>query len=107
MLPSLISISSKLNSLWLRYTYPFAEFGRGASVHHSCEIRRPASTEIELGDKVYLAPVVWLDVAPGKTSHQNKETSKIVIGNGSAIGRRCTISAKNRVELKEEVLLAP
>jgi acetyltransferase-like isoleucine patch superfamily enzyme len=98
-----LEIGMKLHSIWLRYTYPFAGFGRSVSVDPSCDIRRSASPEIRLGDNVYLAPDVWLDVAPCSSEPE----PKITIGSGSAIGRRSTISARNRIVLEADVLLAP
>jgi acetyltransferase-like isoleucine patch superfamily enzyme len=102
-LAAILGIRTRLNSVWLRCTYPFAEFGRGVSVHASCDIRRSVSPEIRLGDDVYLAPGVWLDVTTGSRHPE----PKIVIGNGCAIGRRSTLSARNRIVLEAEVLLAP
>jgi len=100
---AILGIGTKLHSLWMQSTYPFAEFGRGVSVHYSCDIRRSMSREIRLGDDVYLAPGVWIDVVPGSPDPK----PKIVIGNGCAIGRRSTISARNRIVLEADVLLAP
>jgi acetyltransferase-like isoleucine patch superfamily enzyme len=102
-LATLLGLGTKLHSIWLRRTYPFAEFGDGVSVHSSCDIRRSAAPEIRLGDNVYLAPGVWIDVAPGSSNFE----PKIVIGNGCAIGRLSTISARNQVVLEDDVLLAP
>src|SRR5580704_617018 len=103
MLGAMLGVGTKLHSIWLRCTYPFAEFGRGVSVHSSCDIRRSMSREIRLGDGVYLAPDVWIDVAADSPGPEPKN----VIGNGCAIGRRSTISARNRIVLEADVLLAP
>lgn len=100
---AILGIRSKLNSLWMQSTYPFAEFGRGVSIHYSCDIRRSISPQIRLGDDVYLAPGVWIDVVPGPPSPE----PKIILGNGCAIGRRCTISARQQIVLEADVLLAP
>jgi len=56
-----------------------------------------------LADDVYLAPGVWIDVVTGSAGPD----PKVVIGNGCAIGRRSTISAKNQIVLEADVLLAP
>jgi acetyltransferase-like isoleucine patch superfamily enzyme len=96
-------IATKLNTIWLRYTYPFAEFGRGVSIHYSCDIRRPISPGISIGDDVYIAPDVWLNIAPGTTSAE----PRIVIGSKCGIGKRCMISALNRIEIEPNVLFAP
>jgi acetyltransferase-like isoleucine patch superfamily enzyme len=102
-LGAVLGLGSALNSFWMRSTYPFAEFGRGVSVHYSCDIRRSISPGIRLGDDVYLAPGVWIDIEPGSSSPE----PKVVIGSGCAIGRRSTISARNQIILEADVLLAP
>jgi abequosyltransferase len=96
-------IATWLNTIWLRHTYRFAEFGRGVAVHRSCDIRRSMSPHIKLGDNVYLASDVWINVAHAA---QDLEP-KVVIGNGAEIGRRSTISARNSIVLEADVLLAP
>jgi acetyltransferase-like isoleucine patch superfamily enzyme len=102
-LGALLGIGTKLHGIWLRHTYPFAEFGDRVRVHSSCDIRRSAAPEIRVGDGVYLGPGVWIDVALGSTSTE----PKVVLGRGCAIGRRSTISARNQVILEADVLLAP
>jgi acetyltransferase-like isoleucine patch superfamily enzyme len=100
---SIEHLATILNSILLKWTYPFARFGRNVGIHHSCDILRSMSSDISLGDRVYLASDVWLNVAPGSDSPE----PKIVLGNGCGIGRRSMISARNRIELQEDVLLAP
>jgi acetyltransferase-like isoleucine patch superfamily enzyme len=100
---AILGLGTKLHSIWLRCTYPFAEFGQGVSVDSSCDIRRSVSSQVRLGDGVYLAPEVWIDVAGAATGSE----PKIVIGNGCAIGRRSTICARNQIILEADVLLAP
>jgi acetyltransferase-like isoleucine patch superfamily enzyme len=96
-------IATRLNSIWLRRTYRFPEFGHGVRVHSSCDIKRSMSPHIRLEDEVQLAPDVWLNVVGGSQTSE----PKIVIGKGSGIGRRSTISARNRIVLEADVLLAP
>ncbi len=107
VLPSISRVRTKFNSLWLERTYPFAGFGRKVSIHYSCDIRRSVSPGIRLGDHVYLAPEVWINVIPDSSAPEPKTDPKIVIGNGCSIGRRCAILARNRIVLEEDVLLAP
>jgi acetyltransferase-like isoleucine patch superfamily enzyme len=94
---------TKLNSVWLKRTYPFAAFGRNVAVHYSCDILRSMSPHISFGDKIYVAPDVWMNVARGSSNSE----PKITIGSGCRIGRRATISARNRIILEADVLLAP
>jgi acetyltransferase-like isoleucine patch superfamily enzyme len=96
-------MATKLNTTWLQATYPFACFGRQVSIHYSCEIYRGSSPHIHLGDEVYLAPDVWLNVVFGSEN----PGPKIALGKGCRIGRRSTISARNYIELGDDVLLAP
>jgi len=91
------------NTAWLRWTYPFVAFGRKVSIHYMCDIRRSSAAMMSIGDNVYLAQDVWLNVpeyVPGAAP-------VIVLGTGCRIGRRCMITARNSVRLEEDVLLGP
>lgn len=93
--------ATRLHTAWLRATYPFHSFGNGSSVHYSCELDRRTAYRISIGEHVYVAPEVWINVegdAPGPA---------IYFGSGCRIGRRSVISAKNRICLEDDVLLAP
>jgi hypothetical protein len=68
---------TKLHSIWLQQTYRFAAFGRNVSVHYSCDIRRSMSPGISLGDKIYLAPDVWINVAPGSPDRSLRSQSEV------------------------------
>jgi len=96
-------LATKLSTAWLRSTYPFLGFGRGVSIHFSCDIGRSGSEHIVIDDEVYMSTDVWLNIAPG--SSEIKE--KIILGKGCRIGRRSIISARNRIVLEGDVLLAP
>ena len=94
---------TKSRTLWMRLTYPFTEFGRGVSIHHSSFIRRAASARIRIGDNVYIGPGVWLNIPNFVAS----APPAIVLGAGCKVGRQCMISGKNSVLLEEDVLLGP
>jgi len=101
---SLVSrVATKLNSIWLGKTYPFATFGRNVALHYSSDIQRAISPYISRGDNIYVAQDVWLNVPPGADGRE----PKIVLGSGCSIGRRSTISARNKIVLEADVLLAP
>ena len=93
----------RLHTEWLKRTYPFPVFGTRNSIHYSCEIGRPMARFISLQDRIYLARDVWLNI---EYRSKDKEP-KIVLNSGCKIGRRSTISSKNRILLEEDVLLAP
>jgi acetyltransferase-like isoleucine patch superfamily enzyme len=92
-----------LYTRWIKNTYPFAKFGRGTSVDHTCDILRSRASAVSLGENVYLAPDIWLNVTEGVRGPR----PKIVLGAGCRIGRRTTISARNHICLEEDVLTAP
>jgi acetyltransferase-like isoleucine patch superfamily enzyme len=92
-----------LNSRWLQSTYPFAGMGRRVSIHYTCDILRSVAGLIHFGEDIVLARDIWLNALP--TSDSNGP--KIVLGNGCRIGRRSSISARNRIVLEENVLFAP
>ena len=75
----------------MAWTYPFAAFGQGSSMHYTCELRRSISDRIKIGDDVYIGPEAWLNVPEYLTN----APPALVIGSGCRIGRRCILSAKN------------
>jgi acetyltransferase-like isoleucine patch superfamily enzyme len=96
-------LTNKANSIWLKLTYPFSRFGRGVSIHRTCEIRRCYAHRIQIEDSVLLDREVWLNVPTISSSSE----PAIVIGRGSNVGRRSTISARNQIRILENVLFAP
>lgn len=96
-------VASKLNTEWLRATYPFAAIGRRLSIAPSCDLGRCRARQISLGDEVLLTAGVWLNIV----QDSGPQRTKLVLGSGCKIGRRSTISAKNYIELESDVLLAP
>jgi acetyltransferase-like isoleucine patch superfamily enzyme len=97
------SFLTKVASHWMRLLYPFSSFGHDVSIHHTCDIRRAAARRIRIGDRVYIAEGTWLNIP----EPDRDETPAIILGDGCKIGRRCMISAKNRVYLEEDVMLGP
>jgi len=92
-------ILTKLNSLWVSATYPFARKGRNMSLHYGSDISRRLAPLIRLGNRVKIGNRAWL-------SHgwEDNET-KITIDDDCRIGARCTISAKNSIHLERDVIL--
>jgi acetyltransferase-like isoleucine patch superfamily enzyme len=94
---------TRLYTNWIQYTFAFCAFGRGVSIHYSCDISKRSAENISVGDDVYLAPDVWLNTAPGAS----ELGPKIVLSNGCKIGRRSMISSRKQIVLESDVLLAP
>jgi acetyltransferase-like isoleucine patch superfamily enzyme len=97
-LPSMIT---KLNSLWIRYTYPFASVGNKASFHHTSKIFRPRSTRISLGNGVSLREFAWLSVATEDPTGE----PVIVLEDNCHVGFGSILSARNRIYLERDVLV--
>ena len=103
-LSSVGRVLTKLNTIWLRTTYPFHSIGKGVSIHYTCEMHRSVAKGISFGDDVFLAAGVWINVVGGGTSNN---VLPISFGNGCKIGRYSVISAKNSICLEDDVTLAP
>jgi acetyltransferase-like isoleucine patch superfamily enzyme len=92
---------TKLYSLWVSRSYPFASIGRNVSFHITSRISRPRSSRISLGNSVSLKEYAWLSVA---TEDPIGEPT-IVLGDNCHIGFGSIISAKNRICLEQDVLV--
>jgi acetyltransferase-like isoleucine patch superfamily enzyme len=93
-------VLTKLNSLWVSATYPFARKGRNMSLHYGSEISRRLSPRIWLGDDIEIGRHSWLSMS----TEWNNEIN-ITIEDNCRIGARCTISAENSIHLKRGVVL--
>jgi len=97
-------VLTKLNSLWLAATYPFAGVGRSLSAHYASEISRTLAPHIRLGNHVEIGRHTWFHTWSIPTI-EDKNALKIIVEDGSRIGPRCTISAANSIHLEREVVL--
>ena len=94
-------ILTKLYSLWVRLTYPFASLGKSVSIHYTCDLRNTGL--IELGSFVTVHKDTWLQAY---ASAANKGKAVLVIGDHCFIARRCHIAAKNGIHIEPNVLFA-
>ena len=92
---------SKLYTIWLIATFPFASSGRKLSVHFCCMLARELAHHIELGNSVIIKKDSWLNIISDDT-----DEVKIKIEDGCIIGTRCTLSAKNLIHLEPDVITA-
>lgn len=95
--------ASKLRSLWIEWTYPFASIGKGFWVHHSCELSRSTAGYIRLGDSVFLERGASLKVP----AVPDGDKPVIILEDGCRISRRSTISAKNRIHVGRNTIFGP
>jgi acetyltransferase-like isoleucine patch superfamily enzyme len=93
---------SKLYTLWLVATFPFASKGRNLSIHFPCKISRKMAHHISLGNSVIIKRDTWLNIIPDDT-----DELKLRIDDNCVIGSRSTISAKNLIHFESDVITAP
>jgi acetyltransferase-like isoleucine patch superfamily enzyme len=98
-----LRLLSKLHSLWLAWTYPFASMGKDVSVHYSCDLPRSRAKYIRIGDRVILGREVWLNIPNVSICNE----PAIIIEDDCGIGRRSVISAKNRIHVRRNTILGP
>lgn len=94
-------VLTKLFSIWVSLTYPFASKGRNLSLHFTSELERQRATRISLGNSVSLRKDSWLNVATEDPTGE----PVIVIDDNCNIGNGSIISAKNRIHLERDVLV--
>lgn len=95
---------TKLYSLWVSATYPFAGRGKRLSVHPRSELHRRTAHLIKLGHEVEFHENVWLNVA---ASLPGARDAIIVIDDRCTIARGSIISAKNHIHFESDVLFGP
>jgi len=95
-------VFTKINSLWVGLTYPFASTGRKLDLHYMSQLTRTRASRISLGNSVSLRRGAWLNVATEETEGD----PVIVIEDNCAIGTDTIISAKNKIHVERDVLIA-
>ena len=94
-------VLTRLFSIWVSLTYPFASKGCNLSFHFTSELARQRATRISLGNSVSLRKDSWLNVATEDPTGE----PVIVIDDDCCIGNGSIISAKNRIHLERDVLV--
>ena len=94
---------TKLHSLWVTLTYPFAADVHYLSIHTSCHLPRSKAHRIQLGYSVQIRKDAILDViAPP----EQKGRPLIVIDDGTCVGARCLISARHGIHIERDIIIA-
>jgi len=94
-------VVTKLHSIWISLTYPFASRGSGLSIHYTCRLARSQAYRIKFGSSVRISKDVWLNALAN-----GGDDPVIVIDDRCDVGGRCQISAKNRIHLERDVILS-
>lgn len=92
---------TKLYSMWVSRTYPFASIGRNVSFHFTSKVSRERSPRISLGNSISVSAHSWLNVATG-----DRGEPTIVIEDNCIIAYGSIISARNRIHLEPYVNVA-
>jgi acetyltransferase-like isoleucine patch superfamily enzyme len=95
---------TKLYSVWVAVTYPFASVGRKLSLHYASEISRSLAPYIRLGNRVEIGKHTWFHTWSKLDIERDREV-KIVLEDDCRIGPRCTITAGNFIHFERGVVL--
>ena len=87
---------TKLYSLWVAHTYPFASIGRNVSFHYTSKVDRQRASRISLGKSSSLREYAWLNVADDDPTGE----PLIVVDENCHIGFASIVSAKNGIHLE-------
>ena len=93
---------TKLYSLWVELTYPFASLGRYVSVHPTCDWRKSRAHRIKLGNSVQIRKDAIINVV---APPEQKGEPIIVVDDNTCVGPQCQMSAKNRIHIERDVLI--
>jgi acetyltransferase-like isoleucine patch superfamily enzyme len=91
----------KLYSWWIAAIYPFESRGRKLVIYVPFRLTRKAATQIILGNEVTIGKDAWLNIVG-----DDFDKVKIVIGNNCNIGARDIFSAKNSIQIGDDVMIA-
>lgn len=97
---------TKLYSIWLRLTYPFAAIGRDVSFHCSSKVSRERAWGISLGNSVRIGEHAWLNVASDDPRGGPQGEPTIVIDDNCIVAFGSILSAKNQIHLESGVNVA-
>jgi len=93
---------TKLYSIWVSQTYPFASLGRKLSIHYSCRLRRPSANRIKIGNSVTLGQNSWI----GVSAEDAKDEPVIIIEDNAIINSGVQISARNYIHIGRDALIS-
>jgi acetyltransferase-like isoleucine patch superfamily enzyme len=96
------TVWNRLHTMWVTSTYPFISLGNRVWFHYRCDLNRSVASHMKVGNGVRIDRDTWINVPePPQTDEPT-----IILENGCGIGRGVTISAKNRIHLEQNVMVA-
>lgn len=96
-------VLTKLYSLWLSGTYPFASTGKNLSIHPTALLSRRVASGIKLGNSVIVRNNAWMNTFD--LSEADPEP-KIIIDDCCVINAQVVISAKNKIHIERDVMVS-
>jgi acetyltransferase-like isoleucine patch superfamily enzyme len=96
-------VANSFRSLWMRWTFPFASLGSNFYAHYTLDLKRSIAPYVKIGDSVLLDRNVWVNIP----IVPDKGEAVIQFDDGCEVGRRCMISARNRIHFERNVVCAP
>jgi len=94
---------TKLYSLWVSMTYPFASKGSNLFIHHTTVLSRRVAAGIKLGNSIIIRNNAWVNTFDLSGA---EDELKIVIDDHCVINAQCVISAKNNIYLERNVMVS-
>ena len=94
---------TKLYSLWVSATYPFASTGSKLSIHHTTLLSRRVAPGIQFGNSVIIRNNVWLNTFDISEAENG---ARIIIDDHCVVNAQCIISAKNNIHLERDVMVS-
>lgn len=94
---------TKLYSLWVSATYPFASRGSNLRIHYTAKMSRRVAPGIKLGTSVIIRNNAWLNTFD---LSEADDKVKIIIDDHCVINAQCVISAKNNIHLECDVMVS-
>jgi acetyltransferase-like isoleucine patch superfamily enzyme len=94
---------TKLYSLWVSATYPFASKGGNLFIHPTAVMSRRVASAIKIGNSVIIRNNAWINTFD---LSETEDETKIAIDDHCVINAQCVISAKNLIHLEPDVMVS-
>lgn len=94
---------TKLYSIWVTATYPFAAIGSNLQMDRSAFLSRRISPGVKIGNSVIIRNHAWINTFD---LHESETGIKIIIEDHAVINAQCVISAKNLVHIGRNVMVS-
>jgi acetyltransferase-like isoleucine patch superfamily enzyme len=94
---------TKLYSLWISGTYPFAAVGSNLSIHPTALLSRRVASGIKMGNSVIIRNNAWLNTFDLSEADSG---AKIIVDDQCVLNAQSIISAKNRIHLERDVMVS-